>query len=360
MCGIFGILSINKRPPFDLERIARDATRRLSHRGPDADGYWSGPGIWLGHTRLSIIDLQGSIQPMADRSGRYIIIFNGEIYNYVELRKELEDRHGCRFQTVGDTEVILQSFIVNGKACLSTLNGMFAFAIWDREKKELFAARDRLGVKPFFYTHRPDGLFSFASEMQAFKALPLQHSINPDALSDYFRTGFVHSPGTIFKEVLELRPGHACFFNENGLRIERWWAPPGPFSEAMKDDADESTLAEELEALILDAVRIRLRSDVPLGAFLSGGLDSSVVVAAMARSPRPRSTPSRWGSRRKASTKPRTPKRSRRTWARTITNPRWTSPQRTCSSTWPGTTDSPSGIHPRYRPGGFPNRPGGM
>jgi asparagine synthase (glutamine-hydrolysing) len=215
---------------------------------------------------------------MEDPEGRYVLVFNGEIYNYLELRRELEER-GVRFRTQGDTEVLLAAYVADGPACLDRLNGMFAFAVWDRREKVLFAARDRLGVKPFFYARGADGLFAFASELQALRGLPLDFTLRARALVEYLRHGFIRSPDTIFRGVHELRPAHCLHFGPAGLRVRRYWEPPA--TDPSLRERPMGGLAEELRELFRSAVRLRLRSDVPLGAFLSGGLDSSAVVATM-------------------------------------------------------------------------------
>jgi len=278
MCGICGLIDLNMRSGLELPSTVRLMANRLVHRGPDAEGLWHGPGVALGHRRLSIIDLAGSIQPMQDPTGRYILVFNGEIYNYLELRSDLE-KHGIRFRTEGDTEVLLAAFIIYGPGCLEHLNGMFAFAVWDRQEQILFAARDRMGVKPFFFGQGCGGLLAFASELQSLRGLPLDFSVRPSALVQYLRHGFIRSPDTIFQGVRELRPAHFLRYSRHGLEVRPYWEPPLP--DSGWKHRSESELAEELRDLVRSAVQFRLRSDVPLGAFLSGGLDSSVIVAAM-------------------------------------------------------------------------------
>ncbi len=278
MCGICGIIDYNHKSAIELSSAVRCMAKRLAHRGPDAEGLWQGPGVALGHRRLSIIDLAGSIQPMEDPTGRYILVFNGEIYNYLELRTDLE-RRGVRFRTDGDTEVLLAAYITYGPGGLDSLNGMFAFAVWDRQEQALFAARDRMGVKPLFFGQGPGGLMAFASELQSLRGLPLDFSIRQPALIQYLRHGFIRSPDTIFQGVRELRPAHFLRYSRQGLEVRPYWRPPLPDLGWKK--RTESELAEELHCLVRSAVHLRLRSDVPLGAFLSGGLDSSVIVAAM-------------------------------------------------------------------------------
>jgi asparagine synthase (glutamine-hydrolysing) len=215
---------------------------------------------------------------MRDETGRYVMVFNGEIYNYIELRQELKEL-GMSFRSKGDTEVLLNAYILFGPACLDRINGMFAFAVWDRREKVLFAARDRLGVKPFYYAKGRGNLFLFASELQAMHGLPIDFSVNPKALVQYLRHGFIRSPATIFQGVKELRPAHFLRYNRDGMELRRYWEPPLPDPALGKRPVHE--LAEQLRELLRSAVHLRLRSDVPLGAFLSGGIDSSIIVAVM-------------------------------------------------------------------------------
>ena len=278
MCGISGLIDFNGQSSVDLREAVQHMTARLAHRGPDAKGIWYEPMIALGHRRLAVIDLVGSHQPMQDSTRRYVIVFNGEIYNYLELRQELEQL-GVQFRTNGDTEVLLNAYLIFGSACLERLNGMFAFAVWDREEKVMFAARDRMGVKPFFYGEVRGNLFAFASEIQALRDLPIDFSLRPSALVQYLRHGFIRSPATIFQGVQELRPAHFLRYSRQGLEIHRYWEPPLPDPALEKRPMAE--LAEELREILRSAVCFRLRSDVPLGAFLSGGLDSSIIVATM-------------------------------------------------------------------------------
>ena len=278
MCGICGLIDFKGQNIVNLSQDVQKMALRLIHRGPDAEGLWHEPGIAFGHRRLKVIDLVGSRQPMEDITGRYVIVFNGEIYNYLEIRKELEEA-GMRFRSKGDTEVLLNAYMVFGEACLNKLNGMYAFAVWDKKLKVLFAARDRIGVKPFFYGIGIGGLFAFASEIQALRNLPLDFSISYSALEQFFRHGFIRSPETIFKGIEELRPAHFLRYSTKGIEVNRYWEPPMT-DPALKNRA-ETDLTEELRDLLRSSVHLRLRSDVPLGAFLSGGLDSSIIVGAM-------------------------------------------------------------------------------
>lgn len=272
MCGITGTA-----PGID-EKTLRRMTARIAHRGPDGEGYFSTPEASLGHRRLAIIDVPGGAQPMMSADGRCTIIFNGEIYNFRALREELE-AEGARFRTKSDTEALLELFARHGGAAtLEKLEGMFAFAIWDANRQTLFLARDRLGVKPLYYTVR-GGRLLFASEIKALLAHPdVPRRVNAAAVDDFLTYLYVPAPQTIFEEVYELPPAHWLEWKDGQARIERYWdALPKPA------EAPAAQLAEELRAQLDRAVRLRMVSDVPLGAFLSGGIDSSSIVALMAR-----------------------------------------------------------------------------
>ncbi|MDE0933909.1 MAG: asparagine synthase (glutamine-hydrolyzing), partial [Novosphingopyxis baekryungensis] len=283
MCGIAGIFHIGTAKPVDPARIGA-MTDAIAHRGPDGEGVWTAPGIGLGHRRLSIIDLEGSPQPMGYADGRFQIIFNGEIYNFAALRSELEAK-GHVFATHGDTEVILAAFAQWGEACLSRLDGMFAFALYDQQTRSLFLARDRLGVKPLFYTALSDGSVAFASELKALLVHPLLRRV-PDerAVEDYLAFGYVPDDRSIVKGVLKLPAAHCLTLRSGGGLAEpqRWW----DVDFTRRSRAKVGELEEELVALMRAAVTSRMVADVPLGAFLSGGVDSSSVVALMAESSR--------------------------------------------------------------------------
>lgn len=270
MCGIAGIVT----PQPDAHR-ARVTTMSdaIAHRGPDDSGEWSDAGVVLAHRRLSIIDTSAAgHQPMASSDGRYVLVYNGEIYNYVELRRELE-RQGVVFRSHSDTEVLLQAFAVWGERCLAKCNGMWAFAIWDRTTQSLFIARDRFGIKPFYYAIH-NGDFLFASEIKAFLATGLIDSA-PDAqmVADFCAERVSdHTDRTFFRGVSQLRPGTCGWWRAGKLELRHYWSLP-------PDDPapTRSGLVEEVAALLEDAVRLRLRSDIPVGTLLSGGLDSSGV-----------------------------------------------------------------------------------
>lgn len=281
MCGIAGIFHCGTPKPVDPERVGR-MSDALAHRGPDGSGVWTGPGVGLGHRRLSIIDLAGSSQPMHSADGRATIVFNGEIYNYRELRRELAS-DGAQFRTDGDTEVILAAWARWGVECLPRLHGMFAFALYDAHRRELLLARDRLGVKPLFMAHLSDGSLAFASELKGLLAHPLlRREVDPLAVEDYLTWGYVPDHRSILKGVEKLPAGHYLV-----LRHE---APPPPPVQwwdvdfTRRRSGSTADLSAELLHHMREAVTSRMVADVPLGAFLSGGVDSSSVVALMAES----------------------------------------------------------------------------
>ena len=273
MCGVAGI--IDYRGKTNTVTAVGTMLRSFSHRGPDESGVYHSPTATIGNVRLSIIDLQTGQQPLSDISGRYWIVFNGEIFNYIELRQELEKK-GLRLKTQSDTEVLVTLFAMYGKNCLNMLNGQFAFAIWDKQKEELFLARDRVGIRPLFYTVR-DGVFYFGSEIKAIlRNLEVKRELDPHSLSQIYTFWTALTPGTAFKDIFELSPGHFMTFGQNGIRTEKFWdLNIGPERAAL-------SLPEALEQfheLFTSAVRIRLRADVEVAAYLSGGLDSTTTVA---------------------------------------------------------------------------------
>ncbi|MFM5918332.1 MAG: XrtA/PEP-CTERM system amidotransferase [Novosphingobium sp.] len=279
MCGITGIYHLETPKPVDPARIERMCAA-MAHRGPDGQGVWTAPGVGLGHLRLSIIDIAGSPQPMASSDGRAMLVFNGEIYNYRELREELRG-FGAQFQTDGDSEVILAAWQKWGPDCVTRLQGMFAFAIYDLGERTLFLARDRLGVKPLFYAPLSDGSLAFASELKGLLANPLlRREIDPLAIEDYMTWGYVPDHRSILAGVHKLPAGHTLLLR-HGAPLpapQQYWDVS--FAERRKGRA--SDLEAELLHLMRQAVTSRMVADVPLGAFLSGGVDSSAVVALMA------------------------------------------------------------------------------
>ena len=282
MCGIAGIFHPGIPKPVDPNRIHAMIAAQ-AHRGPDGDGVWTAPGVGLGHRRLSIIDLEGSPQPMSD--GDLTITYNGEIYNFAELRAELI-AGGARFRTKGDTEVLLHGWRAWGPSMLDRLNGMFAFAIHDAGARVLFLARDRLGVKPLHYVELADGSVAFASELKGLLANPLvRRAPDLSAVEDYMALGYVPDDACLVAGVKKLAAGHFLLI-ERGRGVpapRRWWDVD--FSNRASGSA--KALGEELVERMRAGVRSRMVADVPLGAFLSGGVDSSAVVALMAEaSPR--------------------------------------------------------------------------
>lgn len=279
MCGLAGFLRTPTTPNRGAHRQwLEQMGRTIAHRGPDAEGVYQDDDIALAHRRLSILDLSAAgNQPMTSASGRYLIAFNGEIYNYSSIKVELE-AEGYAFHTNTDTEVLLALFEHKGENCLKDLNGMFAFAIWDTQSKELFLARDRLGKKPLYY-YEADGQLAFASEIKALSALPfLKKEIRLDAIKDFFAYQYIPDPKTIYRNVHKLAPGHWLKTDGKRTQIVQYW----DLSFANPSAASPDELEAGLYDLIDDAVRLRMISDVPLGAFLSGGVDSSAVVGLMA------------------------------------------------------------------------------
>jgi asparagine synthase (glutamine-hydrolysing) len=280
MCGITGIVDLRGRRSIDEARL-RTMNTRLSHRGPDGDGFHFEPGVGFGHRRLSIIDLEGGKQPLYNEDETVVVTFNGEIFNFMEVEKELLAR-GHKFRTRCDTEVIVHAWEEWGERCLERFNGMFAFAVWDRNQDTLFIARDRLGVKPLFYAEFDDGLLAFASELKAILTLPgVSRVVDPRAVEEYFTFGYVPDPRTIYTGVHKLEPGAFIRMRRGTgpVRPVRYWDVP--LHGERRPDSPESEWGEELRRRLRRSVELRLMSDVPLGAFLSGGVDSSAVVAMM-------------------------------------------------------------------------------
>ncbi len=276
MCGIAGLLHVDGRP-IDLDLLTR-MTDALYHRGPDDHGYFRDAGIGLGFRRLSIIDLGGGHQPMPNEDGTVQIIFNGEIYNFRELRVELE-RQGHVFRTASDTEVIVHGYEAWGDDVVQHLNGMFAFAIWDGRRRRLLLARDRLGIKPLVYSLRGSTL-AFASEIKSLLQLPgFDAAVNDRAVFDYFSYLYIPGPETIYRDVRKLQPGEVLTVENGKVRTRQYWRPTiGHSTPRQLED-----WCEELRQRLQAAVRLQLIADVPLGVFLSGGIDSSAITAAMAR-----------------------------------------------------------------------------
>jgi asparagine synthase (glutamine-hydrolysing) len=277
MCGIAGIIELKSGLSPDRDALERMAGL-LSHRGPDDQGIAVIGPAGLAHRRLSIIDLSGGHQPMDDGSGAHTIVFNGEIYNFPQLREELESK-GVAFTTRSDTEVLLKAYALWGPESVERLNGMFAFAIWDAPRRRLFAARDRLGKKPFYYAATPDR-FVFGSELKAVLAAPgVPRDIDPHAVDEFLSRYYVGGAKTILRHASKLPPAHWLILEDGRVTTRRYWRP---VFHPEHPPRREEEYVEELETHFREAVRRRLISDVPLGAFLSGGIDSSAVVAMMA------------------------------------------------------------------------------
>jgi len=256
-----------------------DAVR---HRGPDGEGFHSEPGLAFGHRRLAVVDLGGGAQPMSNEDGSVVVVYNGEIYNHIAVRRELEEAGHC-FRTRSDTEVIIHGWEEWGAGCLDRLRGMFALALWDRGRGELLLARDRLGEKPLYYTKLPDGTVAFASELGALLAVPgISKKLDVAALDDFLALGYVPDPTTIYAGIRKLPPAHFLLLQrgDEGVTPKRYWRPPIITGNAPSD------APAELRNLLRVCVEDRLMSDVPLGAFLSGGMDSSAVTAFAAQSAR--------------------------------------------------------------------------
>ena len=279
MCGIAGIFDLAEERPID-RGVLHEMNESQFHRGPDEGDMFTAPGVGLAHRRLSIIDLASGQQPMVSADGSLCVVYNGEIYNYRELAGELREL-GCEFRTNCDTEVILHAWRHWGERCVDRFRGMFAFALYDKRQKSLFLARDRFGIKPLFFAELPSGHLVFGSELKALKAHPvLPRKLEVRAVEDYFALGYIPEPKTIYRGVFKLLPGHTLLYRRGASRPDQrqyWDIPFAPLTPA-----SEADLQAELLDRFRDAVEVRLVSEVPLGAFLSGGVDSSAVVAAMA------------------------------------------------------------------------------
>jgi len=277
MCGIAGAFGVDGPLRSDVRAAVRGMTNAIAHRGPDGDGFYDAPRVCLAQRRLAIIDVAGGRQPMANEDESCWITFNGEIYNYRDIRPRLEAK-GHRYRTVSDTETILHLYEEYGPACVDHLEGMFAFVIYDGRKQELFAARDRLGKKPFFYTVI-DGTFHFASELPALRQSPLwTGELDMGGLESYLSLGYFLAPGTIYRNVHKLMPGHWLRIANGRLETRQYW----DITEFDTDRRPDAELLVDIDGVLRKAVHDRLESEVPLGAFLSGGIDSGLVVSYMA------------------------------------------------------------------------------
>ncbi|MCA3256415.1 MAG: amidotransferase 1, exosortase A system-associated, partial [Alphaproteobacteria bacterium] len=280
MCGIAGYFDLREHRSIP-EPVLRAMTDAIAHRGPDGADLWRIPGVGFGHRRLAIIDLEGGRQPMATPDGRVTVLYNGEIYNFMDVRRDLEAR-GHRFHTDhSDTEVILYAWLEWGEACVERFRGMFAFALFDAKTRTLFLARDRLGVKPLHYAELGDGTLIFGSELKALVAHPkLRRDIDPAAIEDYFAYGYIPDPKCVLTSVRKLEAGHTLTLQSGKPMPQprRYW----DVDFTTRHRGKPADLAAELAERMREAVRLRMIADVPLGAFLSGGVDSSAVVALMA------------------------------------------------------------------------------
>jgi len=275
MCAICGIVNFDHSEPVD-GAVVKNMTRTLVHRGPDDDGLFVEGPVGLGFRRLSIIDLSGGQQPIFNEDSSAAIVFNGEIYNYRDLAAELASS-GHTFKTKSDTETILHAYEEYGDDCVQHLRGMFAFAIWDRRKRRLLMARDRLGVKPLYY-YRNGRFLAFASEIKALLEIPgVPREVDPEALDQFLSLRYVPGPRTMFQGIFRLQPGHTLVIDDAGVHIRRYW----DIDYSVTNSASPRQIAENFEELVEESVRLRLISEVPLGVFLSGGLDSSAILATM-------------------------------------------------------------------------------
>jgi asparagine synthase (glutamine-hydrolysing) len=276
MCGICGIHDLEGRP---VDRgLIEKMTFALSHRGPDGTATYCGPGIGLGHRRLSIIDLEGGAQPITNEDGTLQVIFNGEIYNFVELREELE-KAGHEFRTRSDTEVIVHGYEQWGLDCVTHFNGIFAFALWDSKGRRLLLARDHVGVKPLYYLFRNNRLV-FGSEIKSILLDPeCRREVHLPALAKLFTLRYVPSPETLLADIKKVQPGHLLIADVSGVQLKRYWT----WKPSVHIDRDEEAVTHEYQILLEDAVRLQMRSDVPVGLFLSSGVDSGALLALMTK-----------------------------------------------------------------------------
>ncbi|MEW6456138.1 MAG: asparagine synthase (glutamine-hydrolyzing) [Acidobacteriota bacterium] len=277
MCGIAGICNINRKEPFSQETIKK-MTDTIIHRGPDDEGFYSGYGVALGTRRLKIIDLVTGHQPLSNENKKIWVSFNGEIYNFLELRDELIKK-GHVFSTKSDTETIVHSYEEYGEEFLEKLRGMFAISLWDSEKRKLILARDRVGKKPLYYTLLNNGTLLFGSEIKTIlTSEEVKKDLDLNALDLFLTLEYIPSPLSIFKYIKKLEPGHMLTFSKEGLKIKKYWKLNSLPENEFENLEDVKT---KLVEILKESVRLRLISDVPLGAFLSGGIDSSSVVAMM-------------------------------------------------------------------------------
>jgi asparagine synthase (glutamine-hydrolysing) len=276
MCGITGVYNFNKEKKVNLSRLKK-MTNKLYHRGPDGEGFYCNKNIGLGHRRLSIIDLITGDQPMFNDDKTISLVFNGEIYNYIELRKELINK-GHKFRSNSDTEVIIRSYEEWGVSCQNKFNGMWSFALWDGKQQQLFLSRDRIGEKPLNYGVY-DNSIVFSSEIKSIFSYGFPKIIRPELIELYLVLTNIPAPDTFYKNIFKLKPGHYIIANSNGYKEYKYWDLP--FVSENEMIKDKKYIYKKFEDLFSDSIKIRMRSDVPFGAFLSGGLDSSCIVSQM-------------------------------------------------------------------------------
>ncbi len=279
MCGICGVADADRQPDLAL---VRQMMSRLHHRGPDGTGYVRDGGVVLGHTRLAIVDTANGAQPMGNEAATVWVTFNGEIFNYVELREQLRDR-GHTFRTASDTEVIVHAWEEWGEGCFDRFNGQWALALWDRRTRRLVLCRDRLGVRPLYYVQQGRRLL-FASEVKAlFADRTVERALDPEGLAQVLSYWSTVAPRTVFRGVRQVPPGHLAVFDRGGLRTRPYWSIGFP-DRGTEPIQDVDANAEQLRERLVEAARLRfLRSDVPVGVYLSGGLDSAIIAAVVAR-----------------------------------------------------------------------------
>lgn len=277
MCGIAGIYHYNSPDKPVSEDVLKHMLAAIKHRGPDESGILFSNNLGIGSVRLSIIDLAFGQQPISVQNKKYWIVYNGELFNYIELREELE-KLGYHFKTKADTEVVVQAYAHYGEECLNKFNGQFAICIWDKEKSELFLARDRVGIRPLFYNEQ-NGSFTFCSEIKGIFQNPvIERKISPKGLSQVFTFWTTITPNTPFEGIKELPPAHFMKVSSNGITVKKYWSLHFPENGVLNSKSFSQSM-EELRELFYDAVKIRLRADVEVAAYLSGGIDSSVTTA---------------------------------------------------------------------------------
>jgi asparagine synthase (glutamine-hydrolysing) len=281
MCGICGAVYSNPKKPVDRKMLER-MTDIMTHRGPDKNGFFVSPGIGMGIRRLSIIDLQTGDQPVSNEDGTITLVCNGEIYNFRELREKLLER-GHRFKTNSDVEVIVHLYEDHGERCVDYLRGMFGFALWDASRRRLMLARDRLGIKPLHYSLSAEGLFFGSEQKSILMSGRIERQIDILAMEELLNAGWVSMPRTLFRRIRQLRPGYYLLYQDGSVSIHKYWDLHFPVPGEFSSERNEGKWAESFRAKLEETVQIHLRSDVPVGAWLSAGVDSSSVAGLMSR-----------------------------------------------------------------------------